>query len=344
MPRNFVNLLCLLVVLCLTGAMAGSAFGQKEKLPKTPKIKEFPPATPTTEPPGFFDEGGVTSEKSMIVDSNVLVKLCVAHGELRINGWQRNEVRVFVKDGRNFRMKPLEKSEQGKVNWLWIGNVVEGRPGPSAECLAGESIEIDAPLGASLDLSGREVRTSVDSLKKVKVTIGSGAIVLRNITGGINAETGRGDVMVESSAGAISVTGYTGNVVITDVKSGQIGDQLKARTNTGAVTMQNVEHRQIDANSISGSILFDGKFLSGGIYKFRTSSGSIRVVVPTASSFTFTATYGDGELNTELPHKILTENITPQANIVVAKVGAGDATVNLTTTNGSISIAKQKVY
>ena len=349
MPRNFVNLFCLLVVLCL-GAMAVPAQVPtpmpvpSKKPPKDPKIKTFPPP-PGSDTPGVFEgDDDLTSEKSMVVDGNVAVKLCVAHGDLRINGWQRNEVRVFVKEGRPFKMKPIEKSAAGKVNWLWIGNIVEGRPGPAAECLAGESIEIDAPVGMSLDLSGREVRTSIDSVKKVNVRIGAGAVTLRNITGGIRAQTGRGDMMVENSAGGISLIGYTGNLLISDVKSGQIGDLLEARTNTGAVTMQNVEHRQIQVSSTSGSIVFDGKFLSGGIYNFRTATGSIRVIIPGVSSCTLTATYGGGDFDAGIPYKVITENKTPQANIIVAKIGSGDATVNLTTTNGSIVIAKPKAF
>lgn len=339
---NVRNLFCLLILLCIAGGSAASVFGQMKTPPKLPKVSDRSPK-PGAEPPGFFHGDGDTTERSMMVDPNVSLKMCVAEGELKINGWHRNEVRVFVRNGRNFRFKALEKSpETGKVNWLWIGNVVEGRPGPAAECLSGESVEIDAPMTASLDLSGRDVRTSIDSLKKVSVRIQQGAVMLRNITGGISAQTNRGDMIVENSAGSISLVGFTGNVIVADVKSGQIGDQLTAKTNSGAITMQRVEHRQIQASSISGQVVFDGKFLPGGIYNFRTSTGTINLLIPSASSCTLTATYGVGTFTTDIAHKILTENITPQAKIVVAKIGAGDATVNLTATNGSIGIRRSK--
>ena len=337
---NVRNLFCLLILLCSAGGSAASVFGQTNTPPKQPKIKDHVPK-PGAEPPGIFNADGQTVERSMIVDPNVSLKMCVAEGELKINGWHRNEVRVFVRNGRNFRFKALEKSPQtGKVNWLWVGNVVEGRPGPAAECLAGESVEIDAPITASLDLSGGEVRTSIDSLKKVLVRVRTGAITLRNISGGINAQTNRGEMIVENSAGAITLVGFSGNVIIADVKAGQIGDQLSAKTNAGAITMQRVEHRQIQATSTSGQLLFDGRFLPGGIYNFRTSTGTINLRVPVASSCILTATYGSGNFTTDIAHKVITENITPQAKVVVAKMGSGDATVNLTATNGSIAIKK----
>ena len=344
MARNFKHYSRLLLVLCLVGiCSAGTLYGQEKppKLPKDPKTK-IHPLPPGAEAPGFFDGHRATSEKSMMVDGNVAIKLCVAEGDLRINGWRRNEVRIFVKDGRPFKLKPLEKSsETGKVNWLWIGNTVEGRPGPSAECLAGDSIEIDAPLGSNFDLSGRAARTSIDSVRKVKVKVVEGVITIRNIPGGINAYTSQGDVIVENSGGSISLESTTGNIVAVEVTPGQIGDLLRAKTNGGSISLQRVEHRQIEASSISGSVLFDGKFLSGGIYNFRTSNGSIRLAIPATSSCTLNATYGFGSFESDIPMKIVTENVTPSAKIVVAKIGSGDATVSLTTTRGSIGIKRQ---
>jgi len=125
------------------------------------------------------------------------------------------------------------------------------------------------------------------------------------------------------------------------VSPGQIGDLLRAKTNSGAISFQRVKHRQIDASSISGSLLFGGEFLKGGIYKFRTSNGSIKLAIPAMSSCTLTATYGEGNFESNIPLKVITENITPQAKIVVSKMGTGDATVNITTSNGSIAIKKQ---
>ena len=114
MPRNLKSLLCLLLVPCLTVVATVWVPGQVMP-PKPSKPKIYSPM-PGPESPGFFDGDRVTSEKSMMVDPGVALKLCVAQGDLRINGWSRDEVRVFVKNGRKFRLKALEKSvESGKV-------------------------------------------------------------------------------------------------------------------------------------------------------------------------------------------------------------------------------------
>jgi hypothetical protein len=340
MPGYFKSLFCLLLVPCLAAVVAFDAFGQ-EREPKPPKTKIHSPL-PGPHPPGFFRGDGVTSEKSMMVDSGVAIKLCVAEGSLKINGWNRNEVRVFVRNGRQFQLNSLEKSQQsGNTNWLWIAPVPQVRATTASECLVGDSIEIDAPIGSAFNLSGRAVRTSIDSVKKVKVKIVEGVITLRNIPGGIEAYTSQGDVIVENSGGAISVESTTGNIVAVEVSPGQIGELFRAKTNGGSITLQRVEHRQIEASSISGSVLFDGKFLTGGIYNFRTSNGSIKLAIPFKSSCTLKATYGFGTFDSDIPLTIVTENVTPQAKVVVAKIGTGGAAVSLTTTRGSIDIKRQ---
>jgi hypothetical protein len=334
------KLYCLLLLLYLGAASAATAVGQDKKPPKDPPERKSAPF-PGSQKPGFFDGDGVTSERSMAVDGNVAIKLCVAEGNLKINGWRRDEVRVFVKNGRKFGMKPLEKSaETGKVNWLSVSHTPSGPPRPASDCLAGERIEIDAPVGSAFDLSGRSARTSVDSVRKIKIKIVEGVIALRNISGGISAYTSQGDVIVDNSAGAISLESTTGNIVAIDVKPGQIGELLRAKTNSGAITLQRVEHRQIEANSISGSLLFDGIFLNGGIYNFRTSNGSIKLAIPASSSCLFKATYGYGTFNSQIPLTILTENVSPRVKTVVARLGSGGASVTLTTSSGSIDIRK----
>lgn len=344
MVRNRKQVRFFAVLLCLAGAFSAAA--QKPEPAKSPKPKTEV-FTPTPTPPKFPSLprlAHVTTEKSIAVDPNVSIKLCVSEGSLKINGWERSEVRVFVKSGRLIGFKVLEKDPTSqKPNWLLISNVAaEGaRPAPMSECLAGDEIELDVPMKASLSLSGRVTETTIDSIKKVNVKTVEGDISLRNISGGISAATYQGDLMVENSGGAISLETTTGNILAFEVSPGQIGDLFKAKTNSGAISLQRVEHRQIEANTITGSVLFNGKFLSGGLYNFKTSNGAIRMVLPEKSSCKITASYGFGSFNSAFPLKIIYETDSPGGKNLLATIGAGDANVNLTTNNGSIAIKKQ---
>src|SRR5262245_55248388 len=80
-----------------------------------------PPSAPRRATPRYprSYESEQTTEKFIAVDPNVSIKMCVSGGDLKINGWERNEVRVFVKSGRLPGFKVLEKDQKtGKPNWV----------------------------------------------------------------------------------------------------------------------------------------------------------------------------------------------------------------------------------
>lgn len=333
--------------LCLTAAFCGGLAAQSDP-PKAPRGERPPtaPRVPAPESmPGTTVSGdGVTTERFIAVDSNTNIKLCVLEGNVKINGWERSEMRVFVKNGSRFGLKVLETDPAtGKALWVLIANATASRRGSSqsSECLSGQRIEIDVPMNSSLNVTGRATETTIDSVKKAFVKNVEGNIWLRNIPGGITAVALQGDVTVENSGGAISLETTTGNIIGYGVTPGQIGDMFKAKTNSGAISLQKIDHRQIESYSISGSLLFNGKFLPGGQYSFKTSNGAIRLMIPEDTSCQIYASYGFGQFDSDLALKYSTENDSPSGKSLTATLGSGAAAVKITTSSGRIGIRKQ---
>lgn len=299
-------------------------------------VREFPSVYPVR---GV----GVDSEKSMVVDPKVSVSLpCVTEGNVKINGWQRNEVRVFVKDGSKVGLKIRQKNRQtGAPNWVVITGLPDekNRRRVPGECLWGE-IEIDVPSGAAVDLKGRETTTTIDSIRKASVENGGGDISMRNISDGVYASTYQGGVTVENSNGSIVLESSTGNIVAFVAGPSEIGDTFKAKTSSGMISLQNLEHRQIEVNSISGSVLFNGTFSSGGLYNFGTSNGSITLALAKDASCTISASYG-GDIKSELPLKNAKYGKDAAIRNLTATLGDGDGTLKLTTTSGLIHLKAQ---
>jgi hypothetical protein len=79
-----------------------------------------------------------------------------------------------------------------------------------------------------------------------------------------------GDVDVENSNGMISLVTTTGNILVFESRPSEVGDIFKARTNGGKISLQNLQHRQVEVNSTTGSIQFMGSLLDGGIYNLLT--------------------------------------------------------------------------
>lgn len=311
-----------------------------------PPVKPHKVRVPAREAPRPFPVAGigVDSEKSMIVDPKVNVSLpCVSEGNVKINGWSRSEVRVFVKDGSKVGLKIRQKNRQtGDPNWVEIIGLPQDRlrPRGSSECLWGE-IELDVPSGAAVTLKGRETTTTIDSIRKVSIETGGGDISVRNISDGVYAKTYEGGVTVENSNGPMVLDSSGGNVVAYEVGPSEIGDTFKAKTSSGMISLQNLEHRQIEVNSISGSVLFNGTFSSGGLYNFITQNGSITLALAKDASCMIRASYGYGEIRSELSLKNAIYGKGAATKSLTATLGGGDGTLKLTTTSGLIHLKNQ---
>ena len=330
------------VILMIT---ANVSFAQS---PIEPKSAATPHAAPAPKPPKKTyektkNETGIPAEKFISTDAKVNISVCVSQGNIKINGWERDEIRAFVSEGTEVGFAIRNKNkETGKPNWIEIqafdrqNNKTVGLD----ECLSGDEIEIDVPRGATVNFKGTEAEITIESVNKVVVENDGGNVSLNNIRQGIRAKTYRGDVTVENSSGAIILSSTNGNIVAFDTEAHDFADAFTAKTSSGAITLQKVGHRQLEVASNSGAVRFSGEFLSGGQYTFNTTNGSILLSIPPDSSFAVNASYG-GVFQTEIP---LSNASLPSPNARVKTLtgnfGAGDASVTLTTLGGAISIRK----
>lgn len=332
-----------IAIVGLTASLA--SFSQEAKPPKKqPFPSPAPHSVPSLPKPPAPPE--LTSERSIKVDPNVNVWLpCVSRGSVKVTGWDRSEVRVFVDGGNKFSFTVQEKSAKtGEPVWIKVAGIPERpRYGPSSECIWGRDIEIDVPLNASVNIRGQEIISRIDSVRKAEIKVVGGNISLRNIANGVGAYAGQGDITVESSEGSVSLESTTGNILVFEAGPSEIGDMFRAKTNSGSISLQSVGHRQMDVSSISGSVSFSGDIRTGGSYNLRTLRGSIRMSIPETSSSRISATYGQGMFRSELPIDISTENVSPgPVKIIVGTLGTGgDSFIKLSSNNGGIFILKK---
>lgn len=327
------------------------------QVPPTPPKPEMPTPTPKVvippreRPPVYRtkkqirNESDTPAEKSIATDAKVTVKLCVSEGKIKINGWERNEVRAFVNEGSEVGFKVLQKNRQSeKPAWIQVLGFDPSKTEETVrpeDCLFGDDIELDVPRNATINIQSRASETVISSVAKVSVENVGGDIFLSDIAQGIEAKTHEGDVTVEKSGGAIFLSSVIGNILAFDVNPSEIGDTFKAKTSNGAIVLQKVEHRQMDVGSNSGSIKFDGEFLGGGQYNFGTQNGSLLLTIPLNSSCKFNAIYGYGSFNTEIPMHDVVKPPDAKVQSISGVIGKGDATVTLRTYTGSINIKKQ---
>ena len=299
------------------------------------------------------------SEKSIRVHPKVYVSLCVSSGNVKVNGWDREEVRAFVDSGSKVSFKVREtKGEDETPVWIEVlGSEVAGRRfgAPSiirtnfaegaegvvsgAGCLSGKSIELDLPKNAGLKIKGNTDETTIDSLRWVDVNNTGGSIFVSRISNGVNAQTFRGNVTVKNSGGKMELGAINGDVIAYKTETNEIGDYLKAKTQGGSITLQAVEQRDVKVNSVSGGINFVGKLANFGRYSFDTGYGAINLVIPSETSCSVEAQYG-GYLKSELPIKVTKKGQFDTVKSLIGQIGGGSCNLGFKTFNGSILIRK----
>ncbi len=295
-----------------------------------------------------FSVGGeYVDERSIAVHPKVYVSLCVLKGSIKVNGWDRDEARVFVRNSKKTKIGFKVREKDRKQNLpVWI-QVSEYNPNAEAEsventCLSGE-IELDIPQNASITIenSKDESETTIDSVRAAKVEVLRGDIYLSNIADRIDAQTYQGGVTVRNSSGKMFLSTTTGNIVAYNTDSSEIGDYFKAKTRSGAITLQSVEQKEVESSSTTGSINYIGNLKPFGKYDFYTTNGSINLAIPSDSSCQIIAAYG-GAFQSELPLKEISKEKTESLFYFKGKMGKGEANLNLRSFNGTISIRERK--
>lgn len=319
----------------------GSKLKILPKPPQPPRPPRAPKVSVTREVWTGSDEE-LPPEKAIAVRPDVYVSLCVRRGAVRVNGWNRKEVRVFHRGGKELGLKVLERDGQKTPNWVEVlGYEPEKAAAGSDKCLTGEMIELDVPNGASVTIKGLSSETSVEGIKSAAVEIVGGDIYFNDIASRIEASTQQGGVTVNNSKGKMAVATTTGNIVAYNTEAVDAGDYFKAKTRSGSVTLQSIGQKDIVASTISGSINYLGEIKNYGKYEFSTTNGILNIVIPEAACFWINAAYG-GRLISDFEVKVITEEETEKAMYLKGRVCSGEANLSLRSFSGTIRLRKRE--
>src|SRR3954469_4121072 len=168
---------------------------------ETPVITPRPMAIPSTKKK-VINENAYPAEKSIMVDPEVSISLCFS-GDIKINGWERDEVRAYVDNGSEigFQVKRKRNGKPVILTVLGFDPVKIHQPGLD-ECLSGANIQLDVPIKAAVSIdSSEDASATVESVAQIKVKIVRGDISLNEISRKTEATTYDGDLTVENSKG-----------------------------------------------------------------------------------------------------------------------------------------------
>jgi DUF4097 and DUF4098 domain-containing protein YvlB len=256
------------------------------------------------------------------LNRNGSVDVRLNSGEVTVSGWSRNEVRVHGTSERG------EIRVEGSASHVEIADhTLRRRRGESR-------VEISVPEGTRLTIHGHSTDVSVRGVKgEVEIATMSGDLVIDNAASRVEFESVSGDVQVSRVQGDLRGEAMSGEIDITDVAG-----EVEVETVSGDLTLRNVRSRYVRAETVSGSVEFDGRTEAGGRYDFASHSGDVRLVLPSALGATISVETFSGTIDSDFP--ITLEPGERHGKQFQFRVGDGGARIDATSFSGGIYIQR----
>jgi DUF4097 and DUF4098 domain-containing protein YvlB len=158
----------------------------------------------------------------------------------------------------------------------------------------------------------------------------------------VTSDRGRGDVgdinfrLQVPVSSSVDIETVSGNISVSNIR----GTLVRAHVSSeGDIELSNVVASQVVAQNVSGNIFFDGEFLRGGTYDFKSSKGEIQIRIPGNSAFYLVASSPARRiaLNDFWNNKLKTHD----GRKIVGDVGDGRSSVSVTNFMGQITFLRK---
>jgi DUF4097 and DUF4098 domain-containing protein YvlB len=251
-------------------------------------------------------------------------------GEVKVNGWSRNEVEVTGELGRNVEELIFERDG----NRVTIKVKVPRNGGRGIE----SDLHIQVPEASSLDVGTVSADINVSDVR--------GEQRLNTVSGDINTENFGSDLAIEAVSGDIEVAGQQSdtetdvNTVSGDITLFRIAGSVEAETVSGDLIIDEGSFDRVTANAVNGDILFQAGLRDGGRFQAETVNGSVDVSLTEDVAGRFEIDTFNGKIdNCFGPKAERTSKYTPGWELSFEE-GDGNARVEISTLNGSVKICR----
>jgi DUF4097 and DUF4098 domain-containing protein YvlB len=276
-------------------------------------------------------QAGVPRQVAPLTDETVPVqrgsRLSINNfaGEVIIHTWNNDSVHVVARH-----------QARTKVNIRNPGTALSisasGTMGPQGSV----DYDITAPAWMPIKVEGTYNFVTMDGVQgEVFANTVRGDIVIKGGTGIITAKSVEGEVQVEGARGKVNVSSVNEKIKITDTSG-----EITADSVNGGITMTGIDSKSVDASTVNGNIVFEGKLADGGHYSFDTHNGDLSLGVPENANATFTIRTYQGSFSTDLPLDGVSRADIQRGRRVTTTLGNGSADVSLETFGGSIRVRR----
>ena len=253
-------------------------------------------------------KSGPAVERTVAADPNVLISVCVASGEIKVRGWDRNEVRARTSDSPELELRRSGPSASGSAKEIIVLASKDQRHQRDS-CSADADIEIDVPRGASVKVQIRDGDIHVTDVLAIQAKTMNGDINIAGVKGKAEADTLSGNISLTNSNGSAKLHSVGGNVEASGVGPAAAGDALNAASVGGDVTIEKSGYATVTAGSVGGNLNLSGPLSRDARYELNTISGDIHLTLPADASFRLDAKLSqNADFTSDFPLKVKKED------------------------------------
>ncbi len=265
---------------------------------------------------------GFQTDTTFTVPQGTRLHVETQGGDITIRAWDRNQVRVQAAHSRRTH---IDIQITGAV----VALEAEADRGPANMV----DYTITVPAWMSLGLEGMYAAIDVTGVR--------GAITAETLEGDITVKGPAESVKLESVQGRIVAQGIRGSTTLTTVSESieatDIQGDLLAQSVSGNVALRRIVSRVVEAETVSGEIILDGRIVDGGRYSLLSHSGGVVLTIPEGANATIATATGSGEVRASFQ---LPASERPSRRRQTYRLGSGSATVELESFSGSILLLR----
>lgn len=248
-------------------------------------------------------------------------------GEVILKTWDKDSLHVVARHHPRARVNIRQVT--GGVNITSSGSM-----GP-----ASVDYEITAPAWMPVRIEGTYNFVTIEGAQaEVYANTVRGDVIIRGGTGVVTAKSVEGEVDIQGARGKVTVSSVNEKIRIADTSG-----EISAEAVNGNITMTGIDSKSVDASTVNGNVVYEGKVVDGGHYAFSTHNGDITLGLSESTNATFSLRTYQGNVSTDFTLAGFDRNQAQRGRRVTATLGNGSADVSLETFGGEIRLRKGSV-
>jgi hypothetical protein len=231
---------------------------------------------------------GEKIDRTMTVDPQAIVTLCVASGTLKVRGWDKDEIHVRSLDAAQIEFKRIDKTRDptkpaGRVDVMVFDR--SGAANQRLDCQALASVEMDVPAGATVQVQTRDGDITIAGVAGAYAGSQNGDIMIERATKLVEAGSLGGSIYLKDSSGRVNLSSAGGVVEVMNVRPSMDEDTFEVGTVSGDIQLSRVSNPKVTAKTVNGTVTMTGPLAKAGYYSFTNMAGDVVLGMPHDASF-----------------------------------------------------------